>query len=149
MWELLRSSLYRLTCKSCLWWTLKKLECKRVTVMEVSCQTGRQVAATQAWSAPRHATRARRSFQQVMKTGRLASGWQEPGAIRRGKKHKDKMSSGATILDFAGLRQLWTRSVRGADGRLCILHVWRCRESVCLHVSASAPSSSSSILTHA
>lgn len=29
------------------------------------------------------------------------------------------MSCGATILDFARLRQLWTRS----DGRVCILHV--------------------------
>lgn len=32
--------------KSCLWWGLEKLECESVTVMEVSCQTGRQVAAT-------------------------------------------------------------------------------------------------------
>lgn len=65
----------------------------------------------------------RRSFQQVMKTGRLASGWQEPGAVRRGKEREDKISCGATILDFARLRQLWIRSVRGADGRVCISYV--------------------------
>lgn len=33
--------------KSRLRWGLEKLECESVTVMEVSCQTGRQVAATQ------------------------------------------------------------------------------------------------------
>lgn len=43
--------------KSCLWWGLEKLECESVTVMEVSCQIGRQVAATQGWSAPWHAKR--------------------------------------------------------------------------------------------
>lgn len=47
------------------------------------------------------------------------------------------MSCGATILDFARLRQLWTRS----DGRVCILHVVDVGKvcacvCVCLHGSA-------------
>lgn len=75
------------------------------------------------------------AFQQVMKAGRTALGWQEPGAVRR-KKRKDKMSCspcrpGGTIFDFAAPRQLWIRSLHGADGWVCILHL-EDEEPVCV-----------------
>ena len=109
--------------KSCLWWGLEKLECESVTVMEVSCQTGRQVAATQGWSAPWHAKRP--GLWHAVLSDRLwrEAGWRwgDKNQGLSGGKRKDELScsphwAGSTIFDFALLRQLWMRCVHGADG---------------------------------
>lgn len=94
--------------KSCLWWGLERLECESVTVMEVSCQTGRQVAATQGWSAPWHAKRP--GLWHAVLSNRL---WRQAG-WRWGDKNQ-RLSGGKT----QGQDVMFTMSTRRH-------HLWFC-----------------------
>lgn len=75
-----------------------------------------------------------RAFQQVMKAGRMASGWQEPGAVRRANArtrchvhHVDQAPPSLIFLDWDSCEY---GLCNGADGWVCILHL-EDEESAC------------------